>query len=183
MAQGPRTLSIATSKCLGSGFWVSWVSPHIQIPNFKVLGFQGLVTIKLLRSWVFCVSLHIKISRSWVSKVLRQITILMSWVSRVPRQKGRARSKVHQGPRPWIQRTQDLGSFWDLGTSLITVSVKTPSVSSLRKYSTSKLTCVQNFSSPFLNIGPIDLWCFIACGLVNTVDLILPSLNVRWTFE
>ena len=72
----------------------------------------------MLRSWVFWVSLHIKISRSWVYKVLREITILMSWVSRVPRQKGHTRSKIHQGPRPWTQRTQDLGSFWDLGTSL-----------------------------------------------------------------
>ena len=46
----------------------------------------------------------------------------MSWVSRVPRQKGRARSKIHEGPRPWTQRTQDLGSFWDLGTSLVTTA-------------------------------------------------------------
>ena len=93
------------------------------------------------------VSIHIQTLRSWVSRVLRlskiwgprfpgshcdqnfevlgfqglrHITILRSWVSRVPRQKGRARSKIHQGPRPWTQRTQDLGSFWDLGTSLAT---------------------------------------------------------------
>ena len=88
-------------EVLGSGFPLSRVSPH---PNFKFLGFQGLATVKLLRSWVSRVSLHIE--------------ILRSWVSRVPREKGRARSKVHQGPRPWTQRTQDLGSFWDLGTSL-----------------------------------------------------------------
>ena len=73
-------------------------------PNFKVLDSQGLATIKILNSWV--------------SRVSRYITFLRSWVSRVPRQKRRARSKIHQGPRPWTQRTQDLGSFWNLGTSL-----------------------------------------------------------------
>ena len=113
---GPRTLKSRDIKILR--FWALGFLGFATYPNFKVLGFQGLATIKILRSWVFWVSLHIKISRSWVSKVLRQITILMSWVSRVPRQKGRARSKIHQGPRPWTQRTQDLGSFWDLGTSL-----------------------------------------------------------------
>ena len=99
-------------------FWVLGFQGLATYPNFKVLGFQGLATIRTLKSWVFWVSPHIKISRSWVSKVLQQITILMSWVSRVPRQKGRARSKLHQGPRPWTQRTQDLEPFWNLGTSL-----------------------------------------------------------------
>ena len=67
-----------------------------------------------------------------------------------------------------------------LGAGHINISqcVKTPSVSSLRKYSTSKLTGVQNYESLFLNIG-FKILRFIACGLVNTVDLILPSLNVR----
>ena len=81
-----------------------------------------------------------------------------------------------------------LGLSWDSqvrcwSEKYITVSVKTPSVSSLIKYSTSKLTGVQNDKSQFLNIGLVDLRRFIACGLVTTVDLILPSLNVRWTFE
>ena len=91
--------------------------------------------------------------------------------------------------------TLALGLSWDSQVrcwleKYITISVKTSvvlanphmehPVSSLKKYSTSKLTGVQNFSSSFLNIGPIGLWRFIACGLVNTVDLILPSLNVRW---
>ena len=96
-------LSLKTSKFWGSRSWVSRVSSH-SYPNFKVLGFQGLATIKILRSWV--------------SRVLRHNTILRSWVFRVPRQKGRARSKIHQGPRPWTQRTQDLEPFWNLGTSL-----------------------------------------------------------------
>ena len=74
-------LSPETSKFLGSGSWVSRVSPHIQI----------------LRSWVF----------------------------RVSRQKGRARSKIHQGPRPWTQRTQDLEPFWNLGTSLVSTTSAT----------------------------------------------------------
>ena len=95
-------------------------------PNFKVLGFQGFATIRILRSWVFRVSLHIKILRSWVSRVLRHNTILRSWVSRVSRQKGRARSKIHQGPRPWTQRTQDLEPFWNLGTSLVVTSPPRP---------------------------------------------------------
>ena len=90
-------------------------------PNFKILGFQGLATIKILRSWVSRVSLHIKILSSCVSRVLRHVIILRSWVSRIPRQKGRARSKIHQGPRPWTQQTLDLGSFWDLGTSLVPI--------------------------------------------------------------
>ena len=59
-------------------------------PNLEVLGFQGLAAYHNFRSWV----------------------------SRVARQKGRARSKIHQGSRPWTQGTQVLGSFWDLGTSL-----------------------------------------------------------------
>ena len=50
---------------------------------------------------------------------MRHVTIFRSWVSRVPRQKGRPKSRIHQGPRPWTQQTLDLGSFWDLGTSLI----------------------------------------------------------------
>ena len=109
-------LSLETSKfeVLGSGF-----PGFATYPNFGVLGFQGLATIEIFRSWISRVSLHIKILRSWVSRVLRHIKILRSWVSRVPRQKGLARSKIHQGPRPWTQRTQDLGSFWDLGTSLV----------------------------------------------------------------
>ena len=99
-------------------FWVLGFQGFATYPNFKDLGFQGLATIKLLRSWVFRVSLHIRILWSWVSRVLRHNTILSSWVSRVPRQKGRARSKIHQGPRPWTQRTQDFEPFWNLGTSL-----------------------------------------------------------------
>ena len=98
--------------------WVLGFPGFATYPNFEVLGFQDLATIEILRSWVSRVSLHIKILRSWVSRVLRHIKILRSWVSRVPRRKGRARSKIHQGPRPWTQQTQDLGSFWDLGTSL-----------------------------------------------------------------
>ena len=86
-------------------FWVLGFQGFATYPNFKVLGFQGLATIKILRSWV--------------SRVLRHNTILRSWVSRVPRQKGRARSKIHQGLRPWTQRTQDLEPFWNLGTSLL----------------------------------------------------------------
>ena len=34
-----------------------------------------------------------------------------------------------------------------------------------------------------VNIGFIILWRFIACGLANTTNLILLSLNVRWTIE
>ena len=117
MVLGPRTLKSRDIKILR--FWVLGFLGFATYTNFEALGFQGLATIKILMSWVFWVSLHIKTSRSWVSKVLWQITILMSWVSRVPRQKGRARSKIHQGPRPWTQRTQDLESFWDLGTSLL----------------------------------------------------------------
>ena len=86
-------------------FWVLGFQGFATYPNFKILGFQGLATIKILRSWV--------------SRVLRHNTILRSWVSRVPRQKGRARSKIHQGLRPWTQRTQDLEPFWNLGTSLV----------------------------------------------------------------
>ena len=87
---------------------------------FRPLRPSSLVqAFKAFRPWVSRVSLHIKILRSWVSRVLRHVTILRSWVSRVPRQKGRARSKIHQGPRPWTQQTLDLGSFWDLGTSLV----------------------------------------------------------------
>ena len=124
-------------------FWVLGFLGFATYPNFKVLGFQGLATIKILRSWVLWVSLHIKISRSWVSKVFRQITILVSWVSRVPRQKGRTRSKIHQGPRPWTQRTQDLGSFWDLGTSLIgTYNFGQLSTLKSNIFSTRKLGCV-----------------------------------------
>ena len=113
----PRVLKSRGIKILR--FWVLGFQGFATYPKFKVLGFQGLATIKILRSWVFRVSPHITILRSWVSRVLRHVTILRSWVSRVPRQKGRARSKIHQGPRPWTQRTQDLGSFWDLGTSLV----------------------------------------------------------------
>ena len=80
-------------------FWVLGFQGFATYPNFKILGFQGLAT--------------------WVSRVLRHNTILRSWVSRVPRQKGRARSKIHQGLRPWTQRTQDLEPFWNLGTSLV----------------------------------------------------------------
>ena len=100
-------------------FWFLGFQGFATYPNFEVLGFQGLATIEILRSWVSRDSLHIKILMSWVSRVLRHIKILRSWVSRVPRKKGRARSKIHQGPRPWTQQTQDLGSFWDLGTSLV----------------------------------------------------------------
>ena len=124
MVSGPYSrdqglLSLEASTFLR--FWALGFQGFATYPKFKVLGFQGLATIKILRSWVFRVSLHIKILRSWVSRVLRHITILRSWVSRVPRQKGRARSKIHQGPRPWTQRTQDLGPFWDLGTSLLRI--------------------------------------------------------------
>ena len=81
-----------------------------------------------------------------------------------------------------------LGLSWDSqvrcwSEKYVTVSVKAPSVSLLIKYSTSKLTGVQNYKSQLVPIGLVNLWRFIACGLVNTVDLILPSLNVRWTFE
>ena len=117
MVQGPRTLKSRDIKILR--FWVLGFQGFATYPNFKVLGFQGLATIKILRSWVSKVSLHIEILRSWVSRALQHITILRSWVSRVPRQKGRGGSKVHQGPRPWTQRTQDLGCYWDLGTSLV----------------------------------------------------------------
>ena len=47
------------------------------------------------------------------------------------------------------------------------------------KYSTSKLTGVQNYKPQLVPIGLVNLGRFIACGLVNTVHLILPSLNVR----
>ena len=89
MVQGPRIFKSRDIKILR--FWVLGFQGFATYPNFEVLVFQGLATIEILRSWV----------------------------SRVPRQKGRARSKIHQGPRPWTQRTQDLGSFWDLGTSLV----------------------------------------------------------------
>ena len=96
-------LSLEASKFWGSGFL--GFQGFATYPNFKILGFQGLAAIKILRSWV--------------SRVLRHNTISRSWVSRVPRQKGRARSKIHQGLRPWTQRTQDLDPFWNLGTSLL----------------------------------------------------------------
>ena len=40
---------------------------------------------------------------------------------------------------------------------MVTVSVKAPSVSSLIKYSTSKLTGVQNYKSQLVPIGLVNL--------------------------
>ena len=72
---------------------------------------------------------------------------------------------IQSNPNPldwtglWIQRINPVHSIpWCWSEKYITVSVKTPSVSSLIKYSTSKLTGVQNDKSQFLNIWLVDLW-------------------------
>ena len=68
---------------------------------------------------------------------------------------------VIKGTDPWP--TLALGLSWDSqvrcwSEKYITVSVNTPSVSSLRKYSTSKLTGVQNFGASFLNPRTAGVW-------------------------
>ena len=93
--------------------------------HFRILGFLGptsRIPFRIQGSQGPTSGINFRIQGPRHNGVLRHNTILRSWVSRVPRQKGRTRSKIHQGPRPWTQRTQDLEPFWNLGTSLVVIS-------------------------------------------------------------